>query len=263
MYEKYYDYLHQAEEEENNTSLCESPVIECNDSWCTVSLEDYTINNIPTGWESFFKTNLDNGVIPAISTYLVGESRKAEIYPEIFNVYKMFNLISPAEIKVLIIGQDPYHGKGEAMGISFSVPEGVAVPPSLRNIYKELENDGFTVKDKKKGNLTKWGCQGVFMINIALTVQAHEPGSHLTKWGDTFTVNLMKYLNNTCKPLVIILWGGFAQNFSRYFDDRHRKIMSPHPSPFSAHKGFYGSKPFSRANKILVEKGRGVIDWNL
>lgn len=264
MYGKYYDYIHCSIEEENSECCDESLDNEFSkDTWSTISLEDYTINNIPKGWEDFFKTNLDNGVISDISTYLVGETRKTEIYPEIFNVYKMFNLASPDDIKVLILGQDPFHGKGEAMGVAFSVPEGITVPPSLRNIYKELESDGFTIKDKKKGNLTRWCDQGVFMLNTSLTVRAHEPGSHLKKWNEKFTVNLMEYLNKVCNPLVLILWGAYAQNFGKYFGDKHRKIMSPHPSPLSASKGFFFSKPFSRANKILTEKGREPIDWNL
>jgi uracil-DNA glycosylase len=260
MYDKYHNYLHNAEEENSESSNVQET---SNDNWSNISLEDYTINNTPRGWEDFFNVNLENGVIPKISTYLVGESRKTDIYPEIFNVYKMFVLVPPEDIKVLIIGQDPYHGQGEAMGISFSVPDGVTVPPSLKNIYKELENDGFTVKNKKKGNSIKWCEQGVFMLNTSLTVRAHEAGSHLKIWNDNFTINLMKYMNENCEPLVLILWGAFAQNFSKYFCDRHRKIMSPHPSPFSAHKGFFGSKPFSRTNKILANKGRDTIDWNL
>lgn len=261
MYGLYHDYLHCRIEDNDSeeTRDIQTPT----DSWAITSLEDYTTNNIPKGWENFFREQLDNGVISSISTYLVGESRKTEIYPELFNVYKMFNLASPDEIKVLILGQDPFISKGEAIGIAFSVPSGVKVPPSLRNIYKEMENDGFIVKDKKKGDLTKWCKQGVFMLNTALTVGAHESGSHLKKWNDKFTVNLMKYLDDNCNPLVIILWGAFSQSFGKYFGERHRKIISPHPSPFSAKKGFFGSKPFSRANGILSKTNRLPIDWNL
>jgi len=259
MYKKYHEDLTQNIEEESSDEKGDTSH---NYTWANMSLEDYTMKNTPNNWEDFFKSQSE--VISEISTYLIGESRIASIYPEIGNVYRMFNLTSPKDIKVLILAQDPYFSNaGEAVGVAFSVPKNVTVPPSLRNIYKELESDGFKVKNKKNGDLTKWCQQGVFMLNTALTVRAHEAGSHLKKWNEKFTVNLVKYLDAVCESLVIILWGGFAQSFNKYFGEKHRKIMSAHPSPLSANKGFYGSKPFSRANDILKKKGRGEIDWNL
>lgn len=274
LHEEYYNYLHNVEEddekisrEENVSILEESQESKLNSdyTWETTMLEEYTEKNIPEGWEEFFTDQLDieTGSIHEISKYLFGESQKGEIYPELHLVYNIFSILKPEDIKVVIIGQDCYINAGEAMGISFSVPEGIDVPPSLRNIYKELQDDGFEVADHSSGDLTKWCEQGVFLINSALTVRAHESGSHSKKWNESFSPSLMRWLNENCNPLVIIMWGKHAQNFSNFFGDGHRKIMSVHPSPLSAHRGFFGSKPFSKTNKHLVALGYDPIDWSL
>lgn len=262
---EYHDYLHNVSEDDEGIVVKENSEVEEQDTWMSTTLYEYTENHKPEGWEEFFTEQLDPdcGSIYEISKYLFAENQKGEIYPELPLTYNMFNVLPPKEIKVAIIGQDPYINPGEAMGIAFSVPEGIEVPPSLRNIYKELKDDGFAVKDTSSGDLMKWCQQGVFLINTALTVRAHESGSHSKKWNESFTGQLMRWINENCGPLVIIMWGNHAQSFAKFFDDKHRKIMSVHPSPLSASRGFFGSKPFSKANKHLVALGHDPIDWSL
>ena len=198
-----------------------------------------------------------------MSKYLLTELQKGDIYPPLHLVYNIFHILKPEDIKVVIIGQDPFHDCDQAMGIAFSVPEEIHVLPSLRNIYKELKDDGFEVKDRTNGNLKKWCDQGIFLINSALTVRAHEAGSHSKKWNESFSSQLMRWINENCDPLVVIMWGNHALNFSKLFSDKHKKIISVHPSPLSALRGFFGSKPFSKANKYLLTLGREAIDWSL
>lgn len=233
-------------------------------TWLTTTLEDYTEANIPVGWEPFFQPQLDidYGSLHELSKYLSGEAHKSEIYPELENVYKAFS-VPPEEIKVVILGQDPYFGVGQATGVCFEVPEGIDPPPSLKNIYKELSDDGFDIENRASGDLSKWCNQGVLMINTALTVRAHEPASHSSKWLSNFTPALMRFLDETCQDLVVVLWGAHAQGFSKFFGERHKKIMSAHPSPLSSYRGFFGSKPFSKINHQLELLGREAIDWNL
>jgi uracil-DNA glycosylase len=234
------------------------------ETYLTTSLKDYTQNYTPKGWEEFFTHELDEdyGSIQEVSDYLAVEMHKYEIFPPLNKIYTAFNLVPLKKVKVVIIGQDVYHDLGQAMGICFSVADGIPPPPSLKNIYKELVDDGFSIKDISKGNLTKWCKQGVLMINSALTVRAHEAGSHLKKWS-LFTASLMRFLNEKCGDLIVIMWGASAQNFSPFFDDRHKKITGVHPSPLSAHRGFFGSKPFSNANHFLEKMGKTPIDWSL
>lgn len=248
--------------DEEDVSVTTEPVEK--QTWLSTTLEDYTEANIPAGWEAFFQPQLDvdRGSIHELSKYLSGEAHKSDIYPEIENVFRAF-CVPPEEIKVVIIGQDPYHDVGQATGVCFEVPEGIDPPPSLKNIYKELESEGFGISNRASGNLSKWRGQGVLMINSALSVRAHEPASHSSKWLSKFTPALMRFLNENCQDLVIVLWGGHAQSFGKFFDERHKKIQSVHPSPLSAYKGFIGSKPFSKINRQLELLGRDVIDWNL
>ena len=267
LQEEYHNYLHNVVEDDeqigNLTAEDPEELEEC-ETWETTTLEEYTESNMPEGWEAFFTEQLDvdTGSIHELSKYLFGELQKGEIYPELHLIYNAFT-IRPEDIRVVLIGQDPYINPGEALGISFSVPEGVDIPPSLRNIYKELKDDGFTVSDTSKGDLTKWCEQGVFLINSALTVRAHESGSHSKKWNENFSGQLMRWINDNCNPLVVIMWGNHAQNFAKLFGDSHRKIMGVHPSPLSANRGFFGSKPFSKANKHLKALGYDEIDWSL
>lgn len=232
----------------------------------THTLEEYTRDNIPEGWEDFFNDQLDPelGSLKEISDHLKKEvSSGNKIFPPLHLIYTSFRLVSPKNILVTILGQDPYHDDDQAMGISFSVPEGVYPPPSLKNIYKEMMDTGIQISDPSNGDLTAWCNKGIFLINTALTVRAHTPKSHSKKWTETFTASLLRWMDENCDPMVVILWGNDAQNLGRYFGDRHRKICSVHPSPLSASRGFFGSNPFNRANKYLKELGRPLIDWSL
>ncbi|MCB0638984.1 MAG: uracil-DNA glycosylase [Lewinella sp.] len=178
-------------------------------------------------------------------------------------IFNAFNTTPFEQVKVVILGQDPYHNPGEAMGLSFSVPEGVRVPPSLRNIYKELASDtGATIPNH--GDLTKWAEQGVFLLNAMLTVERNKPSSHKDIGWQNFTDAAIRSLSQGREHLVFILWGAFAQRKEALIDgSKHLVIKSPHPSPFSADRGFFGSRPFSRANAYLREHGLGEIEWQL
>jgi uracil-DNA glycosylase len=234
-------------------------------SYETTSLVEYTRTHLPKGWEDFFNDQLDPemGALPEISAYLEKEALTHPIFPPLWMIYTSFHFTTPDDILVLILGQDPYHNDGQAMGISFSVPDGVYPPPSLKNIYKEMVSSGIQVSDPDSGNLTAWCHRGVFLINTALTVRAHTPKSHSKKWVENFTPALLRWMDDRCNPLVVIMWGNDAQSLGKYFGDRHRKIASVHPSPLSASGGFFGSNPFNKANKYLKELGRPTVDWSL
>ena len=186
-----------------------------------------------------------------------------EIYPlkeDLFNAYKM---TSYSDTKVVIIGQDPYHGEGEAHGLSFSVMPGITTPPSLRNIFKELEND-VGCYEPLFGDLSDWAREGVLMLNNTLTVVKDNPNSHSKIGWSYFTDETIRRLNDKDKPVVFILWGAFAQTKkSLITNPKHLIIESPHPSPFSARRGFFGSKPFSRTNEFLRENNLEEIDWQI
>jgi uracil-DNA glycosylase len=234
-------------------------------TYATTTLVEYTQTHLPSGWEDFFTEQLDSemGTLPEISTYLEKEAKTEQIFPPLEMIYTSFELLRPEDILVVVIGQDPYHDDGQAMGVSFSVPEGVYPPPSLKNIYKEAESTGITISNPDHGDLSEWCRRGVFLINTALTVRAHTPKSHSKRWVEMFTPALFRWMNDRCDPMVIIMWGNDAQALGRYFGDKHRKIISAHPSPLSASRGFFGSNPFNRANKCLKELGRSQVDWSL
>lgn len=186
------------------------------------------------------------------------------IYPKSNDIFNAFNTTPFNEVKVVILGQDPYHGPNQAHGLSFSVQKGVAIPPSLRNIYKELQTDipGFVIPGH--GTLTEWAQQGVLLLNASLTVQAGLPGSHQKKGWEEFTDTVIKKISEKTEGVVFILWGSFAQAKAELIDKtKHYIIKSPHPSPFSADRGFFGSKPFSKTNEILIKQGKGPIDWQI
>lgn len=206
-------------------------------------------------WREIFDDNLEE--LKKIGKKL---ERQTQVFPPPELVFRVFTL-PLKEIRVLLIGQDPYHNNNQAMGLSFSVPSRTPPPPSLVNIFKELESDGFKVKDKRAGDLTKWFDQGVFLLNTSLTVRKGEPNSHEELWRD-FMKSVLQYLDTNCEDLVIIAMGTFAQRVTSRFSNRHRQIRIAHPSPFSCHN-FFGSKPFSKTNRFLREKGKKEIDWNL
>jgi len=185
------------------------------------------------------------------------------IYPPKDQIFNAFDLSSFNNTKVVILGQDPYHNEGQAHGLSFSVPEGVSIPPSLRNIYQELESD-LNIKPSKNGNLTHWATQGVLLLNSVLTVEKNSPGSHAKSGWVDFTDTVIDILNEQKQNLVFLLWGAYAQQKAELIDQKkHLVLTAAHPSPFSAHKGFFGCKHFSKTNDYLKIHSQQIINWKL
>ncbi len=189
--------------------------------------------------------------------------KNKKIYPPENLIFNAFNKTPFNKVKVVILGQDPYHGAGQAHGLCFSVPNGIKIPPSLRNIYKELNTDvGFAIPTS--GNLEKWAAQGILLINSTLTVRDSEAGSHQKKGWEMFTDNVIKTISDKKENIVFILWGNYAKSKESLIDkEKHFIIKSVHPSPLSASRGFFGSKPFSKINSYLQSKGFDCIDWSL
>ncbi len=184
-------------------------------------------------------------------------------YPPKEYIFNALKLTSYKDTKVVIVGQDPYHGEGEAHGLSFSVQKGIKIPPSLQNIYKELESD-LGIKSAKDGDLTKWAKEGVLLLNAVLTVKKDTPASHRNLGWELLTDYIIKALNQKEEPVVFILWGNFAKEKQKYITNpKHLVITSSHPSPFSASYGFFGSKPFSKTNEFLIKNKIKPIDWQL
>ncbi len=205
--------------------------------------------------EEFKKTYFRN-----LGIFVKNEYKTKTIYPEYKNIFNALRYTDYDDVKVVILGQDPYHGKNEAHGLSFSVRKGVKTPPSLQNIFKELYND-LGIK-KQTTDLTPWAKQGVFLLNSILTVVKDTPLSHKEKGWETFTDNLIKLLNKREKPIVFILWGSYARSKKTLITNKkHYIIESVHPSPLSASRGFFGSKPFSKTNAFLEKNGIKKIDW--
>lgn len=188
---------------------------------------------------------------------------KTVVYPPKNYVFNALKLTSYKDTKVVIVGQDPYHGEGEAHGLSFSVQKGVKIPPSLQNIYKELYND-LGIKPALYGDLTKWAKEGVLLLNAVLTVEKDKPASHRNLGWELLTDYIIKALNEKDEPVVFILWGNFAKEKKKYITNpKHLVLTSPHPSPYSASSGFFGSKPFSKTNEFLTKNNKKPIDWQL
>ena len=186
---------------------------------------------------------------------------KKVVYPEQDNIFKALKLTPYSSVKVVIVGQDPYHGEKEANGLSFSVSPGIKLPPSLKNIYKELYDD-LKIDRKDNGDLTDWAEQGVLLLNAVLTVEKDKPASHRNIGWELLTDYIIKTLNEKKEPIVFILWGNFAKNKAKLItNQRHLIITSSHPSPFSARYGFFGSKPFSKANNFLISNDISPIKW--
>lgn len=184
-------------------------------------------------------------------------------FPEYNNIFNALKLTSYSKVKVVILGQDPYHGVGEAHGLSFSVQDGIKKPPSLKNIFKELHDDlGFD--EPESGNLEKWAKEGVLLLNSVLTVEKDKAASHKDLGWNLFTDHIIKLLNQKETPIVFILWGNFAKSKKVFITNKkHLVLESVHPSPFSVYNGFFGSKPFSKTNNFLIKTGQTPIDWNL
>ena len=224
-------------------------------------------DTIPDSWRPVLEPVLQTPAARQLGAWLRAEEAAGkQIYPPRGMRLAALEHTALNHVRVVILGQDPYHGPGQAMGLSFSVPRGVKVPPSLANIYKELESDvGLPRPDH--GDLTAWAQQGVLLLNAALTVEAHQAGSHAGKGWEAVTDACVRAVAMQAEPSVFMLWGSHAQNKARSIAELargdHCVIASPHPSPLSAHRGFFGSRPFSRANAFLQQAGRGTIDWRL
>lgn len=211
-------------------------------------------------WDEILKDELKKDYFRKLGIFVKQEYKTKRIFPPYENIFDALRFTDYDEVKVVILGQDPYHGLGEAHGLSFSVRENVAMPPSLQNIFKELEDD---LKIKRtKSDLTDWAKQGVLLLNSIMTVQKDRPLSHKDKGWEIFTDNIIKYLNDREDPVIFLLWGSFARSKKSLITNKqHYIIESVHPSPLSAHRGFFGSKPFSKINNILESNGKDKINW--
>jgi uracil-DNA glycosylase len=213
-------------------------------------------------WLQHLGAEFDKPYFAALKNFLIDERANNQVFPPGSLIFNAFNLTPFDNVKVVIIGQDPYHGVGQAHGLSFSVPTGVRKPPSLANIYKEISSDlGIPMSDTN-GNLEAWAKQGVLLLNATLTVRAHTAGSHQNRGWENFTDTVIKTLSEEKTGLVFMLWGRFAQNKATLIDsNKHCILKAAHPSPFSAYNGFMGCKHFSQANNYLQQQGMAPIDW--
>jgi uracil-DNA glycosylase len=218
---------------------------------------------IEDSWKSILQDEFDAPYFIALSEFLREEKKKFTIYPPGPEIFAAFNHTPFNRVKVVILGQDPYHGPGQAHGLCFSVPAGIPHPPSLINIFKEIESD-LGIPVPINGNLTKWAGQGVLLVNAILTVRANTPTSHQNKGWEKFTDAVIRNLSAKRKNLVFLLWGNYAQAKESLIDsNRHYILKAAHPSPLSASRGFFGCRHFSRTNQILAEQGLNEIDWGL
>ncbi|MCC2685566.1 MAG: uracil-DNA glycosylase [Paenibacillaceae bacterium] len=214
-------------------------------------------------WSGLLESEFAEPYYVKLRSFLKEEYRTRTVYPDMYDIYAALKLTSYAQVKVVILGQDPYHGPGQAHGLSFSVKPGIDQPPSLQNIFKELRDD-IGCELPKHGHLVGWARQGVLLLNTVLTVRAGAANSHRGQGWEMFTDRVIRRLSERETPMVFILWGSHAQSKRPLIDDsRHHIIASPHPSPLSAYRGFFGSRPFSRTNRFLVESGQEPVDWNL
>ena len=214
-------------------------------------------------WKAFLKEELNSNNFQVIISALAIDRKSYAIFPANDLIFNAFNLTRPSNIKVVILGQDPYHGKGQAHGLSFSVPNGVKIPPSLRNIFKELQSD-LNHSKSCNGNLESWSKQGILLLNSTLTVKEKKAGSHQKLGWELFTDSIIKRISDKNEGVVFLLWGAFAQKKSILIDARkHHILTTTHPSPFSAYKGFLGCKHFSKTNKLLLNNNQKPINWKL
>lgn len=218
---------------------------------------------IEEGWKQVLEPEFDKPYFYQLTEFVRQQYKTRQVFPPARQIFNAFDRCPFSQVKVVILGQDPYHGPGQANGLCFSVNDGVTKPPSLINIFKELEDD-LGESRPATGNLEGWADQGVLLLNATLTVQAHQAGSHQNKGWEQFTDRVVATLVNQNSNLVFILWGSYAQKKGAVIDTRrHLVIRSAHPSPLSAHRGFFGSRPFSRTNKYLQEHGKPPIIWQI
>lgn len=217
---------------------------------------------IEESWKLALQDEFSKPYFLSLKEFLVEERKKHIVYPPGKLIFSAFNHTPFDKVEVVILGQDPYHGAGQANGLCFSVSDGIKMPPSLVNIFKEIQNElGYPIPTS--GNLERWADQGVLLLNAMLTVRANEPGSHQGKGWETFTDSVIKHLSNQKKGIVFLLWGKYAQAKEQLIDgSKHHILKAAHPSPFSAYNGFFGCNHFTKANEILLAQGRQPIDWH-
>lgn len=215
-----------------------------------------------SAWMEALRDEMAKPYFAELTNFVNEERSRFTVFPPEPDVFAALKLTPRENVRVVILGQDPYHGPRQAHGLCFSVQRGVTVPPSLRNIFQELRDD-LGITPPQHGNLEHWAKQGVLLLNATLTVRAGEAGSHQKRGWETFTDRIIELLGAEARPLVFVLWGAYARTKKRLIDTRHTVIESAHPSPLSAHNGFFGSKPFSRINEALNSFGTESIDWSL
>ena len=214
-------------------------------------------------WKEVLMNEFEKDYFKKLTDFVQNEYNTKTIYPPQSEIFSAFDFTPFENVKVVILGQDPYHGEGQANGLSFSVADGIKLPPSLRNIYKELKDD-VGIEISTSGNLESWAKQGVLLLNATLTVEATKAGSHQKKGWETFTDAVIQKLSDQKENLVFILWGAYAQKKGAKIDrNKHFVIGSAHPSPLGAYRGFWGSKPFSTTNQFLKSKNITEIDWQI
>lgn len=216
---------------------------------------------IEESWKNALQSEFNSSYFAQLKEFLLSERKLHTIYPPASRIFEAFNKTPLHNVKVVILGQDPYHGPGQAHGLSFSVPEGVPLPPSLQNIFKEISDDtGLAMP--KNGNLESWAAQGVLLLNSTLTVRAHQAGSHQKQGWERFTNAAIKAVSENNKGVVFLLWGSYAQVKAELIDQsKHHVLKAPHPSPLSAYRGFFGCKHFSKTNTLLINRGQEPINW--
>jgi len=216
---------------------------------------------IEESWKVLLSDEFNKNYFIELKQFLLEEKKQHTIYPRGSDIFNAFNFTPFEKIKVVILGQDPYHGNRQAHGLSFSVPNGVKKPPSLKNIFKELAED-LQIPIPETGNLTSWAKQGVLLLNATLTVRSKKAGSHQKKGWEKFTDAIIQKISTEKEGVIFLLWGRFAQDKIKLIDkNKHQILTAPHPSPFSAYSGFFGCKHFSKTNAILKEQGLIEINW--
>jgi uracil-DNA glycosylase len=216
--------------------------------------------NVPESWRDVLRNEISQPYFADLSEFVLRERKAFTVFPSEREVFTALQLTSPHDVRVVIVGQDPYHGAGQAHGLSFSVQHGTRIPTSLRNIYAELHSD-LDIPLPSHGNLEAWAQQGVLLLNSTLTVREGEAGSHAGHGWETFTDAIISYLGSQQQHTVFVLWGAHAGKKNSLIHQHHTVITSVHPSPLSAHRGFFGSRPFSQANRALADHNQPEINW--
>jgi len=216
---------------------------------------------IEKSWKELIKEEFNKDYFKNLSSFVKSEYSSQDIYPPERLIFNAFELCPLDQVKVVILGQDPYHGPGQAHGLCFSVPEGIVHPPSLKNIFKEIHSN-LNIQIPQSGDLSRWAKQGVLLLNATLTVKAHQAGSHQRKGWENFTDAVIKNIAENNSNIVFLLWGAYAQKKGDFINkDKHLVLKSVHPSPLSAHRGFFGNKHFSLTNEYLIKNEKEAINW--